>query len=330
MQRSATLPLPDDFENERAPRPKAERAARTRPRLPEFVLSHLPIGVAVIDRHVRLVYWNTPAAVLWDLPPFLTAERPPLAQAVARLSMLSAGQQERLISFCTDHIAQGDQVEPESWLRIAPNRDWRLSIQVRGMGRGAWMVMLHDSRTNDLLARGPAENRQPDGSYDALTMVRNRRHFERVLTGLPPGGRQAVLLIDVNELDKINTTRGRAVGDALLCLIARRLPREMRDDDLLARWQDDAFVVLIPDRTGAEPLAERPLRTLSQPFLIEDHTIAASFGIGIADWHWSPEASPDLLPKILMEHAATALRTAKQRGINHAAYFDILHDKVTL
>lgn len=320
MQRSATTPASNNSPEAGVPRPKAERG-RVRTGVPDLVLGHLPIAVAVIDRQARLLYWNTQAAVLWDLPPFLTAERPPLAQAVARLTMLSPGQQERLVSFCTDHIAQGDHVEPESWLRISPSRDWRLSIQVRGMGRGAWLVMLHDSRTDSLLARGPGEDRQGDGSYDALTMVRNRRHFERMLASLPPDARHAVLLIDVNGLEHVNTTRGRAVGDALLCLIARRLPREMRDDDLLARWQDDAFAVMVPNRDGAVPLAERLLRTLAQPFLIEGHAFMAGFGVGIAEWCGSPD--------LLMEHAAMALHAAKQKGANQCAVFEASRASIT-
>jgi diguanylate cyclase (GGDEF)-like protein len=313
--------LPNGLGGAGAPRPKPERGGRARTGLPDLVLGHLPIGVAVIDRHARLLYWNTQAAILWDLPPFLTAEHPPLAQAVARLTMLSPGQQERLVGFCTDHVAQGDHVQPESCLRIAPSRDSRLSVQVRGMGRGTWLVMLHDSRTDSLLGRGPVDNRQGDGSYDALTMVRNRQHFERMLTGLPPDARHAVLLVDVNGLDHVNTTKGRAVGDALLCLIARRLPREMRDDDLLARWQDDAFAVLVPNRDGAVPLAERLLLTLAQPFLIEGHTFTAGFGIGIAEWRGSAD--------LLMEHATAALHTAKRQGANHCALFEAPRARTT-
>ncbi|HQT76664.1 MAG: hypothetical protein B7Z80_21160 [Rhodospirillales bacterium 20-64-7] len=292
-----------------AVRPKAERYDRIRGRLADAALSYLPLAIAVIDRDLRLLYWNAQAAALWGLPPLLAAERPGLADVVAGLAILSAGQRSRLIDFCADHIRLGDRVEPDSRLRLASGRDRRLAVQVRGMGRGTWMVTINDSKTE-----GIAEPRLPDHGgtdawLDALTGIANRRHLHQALQALPADARSVLLLIDVDDFQGINDRFGRAAGDALLCLIARRLAREVRHDDLLARPGSDAFVILTTQADAASALANRLLDVLSQPFMVEGQLVEAGFAIGIAAWNGSADA--------VLEDAAQALRTAKAGAGDH-------------
>ena len=84
---------------------------------------------------------------------------------------------------------------------------------------------------------------------DPLTGLSNRRHFNRVLRDLvdnaPLRTKHALLMIDLDRFKPINDTLGHSVGDALLCLVAQRLRRETREDDLLVRLGGDEFVILI-------------------------------------------------------------------------------------
>ncbi|HEX2942110.1 MAG TPA: sensor domain-containing diguanylate cyclase [Rhodopila sp.] len=284
-------------------RPRIERYDRVRGRLADAVLAYLPLAIAVIDHKLRLLYWNAQAAALWGLPPLMAAERPGLAEAVAGLTMLTAGQRSRLIDFCADHIPLGDRIEPDSRLRIAVSRDRRLVVQVRGMGRGAWMVTINDSQTEGVAEPRSLEHGGTETWLDALTGLANRRHLLQALQAQPGDAGSALLLIDMDGLQGINDLYGRATGDALLCLIARRLAREVRDGDLLARPGSDAFVVLTAQADAAPGLADRLLHVLSQPFLVEGQLIEAHFAIGIAPWRGSAD--------LAMDEAVEALRSAK-------------------
>jgi diguanylate cyclase (GGDEF)-like protein len=285
-----------------AARPRVERYDRVRGRLADAVLAYLPLAVGVFDRDLRLLYWNAQAAVLWGMPPLMAAERPNLAQAAEGITALSPGQRAQLISFCADHVALGDRVEPDSRLRMSPGRNRRLTVQIRGMGRGGWMMTIHDSQA-DGMAEPPRDVSGSNAWLDALTGLANRRQFNQALQTLPPDAAHAVLLIDINGLQAINGGLGRAAGDALLCVVARRLAHEVREGDLPARLGGDAFAILVPHRDAAPALASRLGHSLCQPFLIEGQAVEVGFAAGLAAWRESADQ--------LMEDAMRALQAAQ-------------------
>ncbi|HZS16079.1 MAG TPA: bifunctional diguanylate cyclase/phosphodiesterase [Candidatus Dormibacteraeota bacterium] len=95
-------------------------------------------------------------------------------------------------------------------------------------------------------------------STDALTGLRNRREFERVLERTA-GDHVAVLAIDVDNLKPINDEFGHEAGDAVLRAVARALSSLLREWDVVARVGGDEFAALLIGATAAEALgvAER-------------------------------------------------------------------------
>ena len=128
---------------------------------------------------------------------------------------------------------------------------------------------------------------------------------------------QAVLLIDLDRFAPVNETLGYPVGDALLCLVAQRLRREKRDEDLLARLGGDEFALLVPNCDRAETLAARVIGTLGQPFLVEGHHVTIGASIGIARFPDHGTSTDDL-----MRHADLALFQAKSAGGQSWQLFD--------
>lgn len=97
--------------------------------------------------------------------------------------------------------------------------------------------------------------------HDALTDLYNRRFFEAearrldIEANLPI----TVLMGDVDSLKLTNDIFGHAYGDMLLKKIAAAMRSVCRQEDIIARWGGDEFVLLLPKTDGekAAQLAER-------------------------------------------------------------------------
>ncbi len=83
---------------------------------------------------------------------------------------------------------------------------------------------------------------------DPLTRVPNRRFAEHYLSGdraLPGHGHIAIGLIDIDHFKAINDKLGHAAGDIVLQEIAQTLNNLLTDNDLLARWGGEEFLILV-------------------------------------------------------------------------------------
>lgn len=83
---------------------------------------------------------------------------------------------------------------------------------------------------------------------DSLTGVYNRAFFEEEIRRLD-SSRQlplSIIMGDVNGLKLLNDAFGHYEGDKLLITMARILKNSCREEDIIARWGGDEFVVLLP------------------------------------------------------------------------------------
>ena len=83
---------------------------------------------------------------------------------------------------------------------------------------------------------------------DPLTNLYNRAFFDEERERLD-NDRHLPISVIVGDLDGLrlaNETFGRSVGDSLLRAAARVLRKMCRSSDILARWGDDEFILLLP------------------------------------------------------------------------------------
>ncbi|NLN49986.1 MAG: diguanylate cyclase [Clostridiales bacterium] len=96
---------------------------------------------------------------------------------------------------------------------------------------------------------------------DSLTGLYNRHFFEEELRRLDTKRNLpiSILMGDVNGLKLINDIFGHTFGDMFLKKIASTLQSVCRDDDIIARWGGDEFVIILPktDYKGVKKIAER-------------------------------------------------------------------------
>ena len=162
--------------------------------------------------------------------------------------------------------------------------------------RRAQEALLHeaDRRVSERERYEGALRRQADehrhhALHDELTGLPNRRHlYERLAEQMDAPGVAdgfALLLLDLNRFKEVNDVLGHHSGDHLLCQVAERFAREVRDEDLLVRLGGDEFAVMVSGRTGPEAgleLARRLNVALNREFLLSGVPVHVEASIGIA------------------------------------------------
>jgi diguanylate cyclase (GGDEF)-like protein/PAS domain S-box-containing protein len=160
--------------------------------------------------------------------------------------------------------------------------------------------------------------------HDSLTGLVNRRNLAILLSQALYAARRegrllAVLFIDLDRFKVINDTLGHHIGDLLLVEVARRLCRDVRESDIVARQGGDEFVVVLSALECAEDaaaVAAKILHALGEPFDIESDRLHTSPSIGISIY---PDDGVDA--DTLMKNADTAMYHAKEQGRNNVQYF---------
>jgi diguanylate cyclase (GGDEF)-like protein/PAS domain S-box-containing protein len=122
-------------------------------------------------------------------------------------------------------------------------------------------------------ARREERRLREQASLDALTGLRNRREFERLLRKTiemtPVDERAHVLMfIDLDGFKTINDTHGHDAGDRVLIAVGETLQRALLPSDDVSRWGGDEFAAILyfctPEQAGVrakqfiEALASNP------------------------------------------------------------------------
>src|SRR6202041_1744098 len=96
-----------------------------------------------------------------------------------------------------------------------------------------------------------------DPVHDHLSGLPNRELFTdrlgaAILLAQKPGGAApTVMVIDVDEFRAVNDSYGLSIGDSALLAVARRLARDLRPGDTLARLGGDMFGAIVLAEPGS-------------------------------------------------------------------------------
>lgn len=135
--------------------------------------------------------------------------------------------------------------------------------------------------------------------YDALTGLPNRRLFEdRALMAFSRQQRQpaelcALLFLDLDDFKDINDKQGHKAGDAVLRAVAERAQAAVRQNDTVARWGGDEFIVLLEkvSRPMLETIAQRLREAVEEAIEFEGKTLKVGVSIGVVIY---PERGAEL------------------------------------
>jgi diguanylate cyclase (GGDEF)-like protein len=126
---------------------------------------------------------------------------------------------------------------------------------------------------------------------DHLTGLANRREFERVMErevalAERHSRRLSVMMIDLDNLKRINDRQGHRAGDAALKLVAQQVQRVVRASDVCARVGGDEFAVAMPETNieRARDVASRLRASIHQMSLSSKSPEPVEVSAGVAAW----------------------------------------------
>ncbi len=289
----------------------------------DAALRNMSQGLCLFDPHDRLKLANSRFRALFGLSEDNCAPGTPYRDLVAQVLVGAGGT-----TFGLDRLMrhEGAVIRRRRGIHRSVALGGRtIAIAQQPMAEGGWLATYED-----VTERKRAEAQIAFlANHDALTHLPNRTTFgkrvEDAVARLRRGGSFAIHCIDLDHFKQVNDTLGHALGDQLLRAVTDRLRDCVRDGDTVARLGGDEFAILQNDITGPEQvadLADRIVRTLSQPYVIEGHDIIVAASIGIA---LSP--NDGRTHGVLLKSADAALYKAKEDGRRTWRFFELAMDE---
>jgi diguanylate cyclase (GGDEF)-like protein/PAS domain S-box-containing protein len=279
-------------------------------------LAYMNQGLCLFDADQRLVISNKRYADLYGL----TAEqtRPGTTLRSILEARIAAGASpddaEEYIEKRLKEVTGGASYN------INQLRDGRtIAVLHQPIEGGGW-VATHE----DITERREAEAQIAHmAHHDALTGLPNRillrQRMEEALRQTRRNEKTAILCLDLDHFKRVNDTLGHPVGDALLCAVAERLKRCVRESDTVTRLGGDEFAIIQVDSglKQAANLAQRVVESITKTFEIEGHQVLLGTSIGIV-LASHDQSDPDLL----LKNADLALYKAKADGRGTFRFFE--------
>lgn len=164
---------------------------------------------------------------------------------------------------------------------------------------------------------------ETEAQHDPLTGLLNRRGYQKKVAALlatSNGTPIWVATLDLDHFKRINDAHSHAGGDVALMHVAQLLQRNSRDDQVVARFGGEEFVILFCAETSEGALAymNRLRQNIARnPARYNNKAIPLTVSIGLArlaqpDWALMQEA---------LDHSDQALYEGKQAGRDQVVVF---------
>ncbi|KQB12912.1 EAL domain-containing protein [Rhodobacter capsulatus] len=293
--------------------------ARERDRL-TTILDALPSGKIVLDAQDRVVFANPEASALTGFGAVAVCGR-----AVFDVLPIEEGR--------ADLAAAMEDPGHSGPVLIRLRRAGRLRLLQVDLvplpgdpGGGRLLLSLSDITTLHDLGQQleqSIDNARFIATHDLMTGLPDRylmmrRLGERLTRPEAEGGGIAVLCIDFDNHRLINDTLGHETADQLIKSAAKRLEQGLPEGALLARTNEDEFVVLLPgaDALAAESRSWDIVRAFARPMRLQRRQCFLTVSIGVA-----LHAGPGGCAEALLRAADMAMHQSKARGRNTVTLF---------
>lgn len=285
----------------------------------DAAVSNMSHGLAMFDRHARLVMHNERLCSLLRLPYSDTLNGRHFSELFDALAYVQEAQGGDMC----DPIRR----PPSEPVNLQTGDGVALELTFQSMQNGGFVLLIQD-----VTERKRAESLIYElAHFDELTGVANRAYLKTLLQDvLARRGSAtcfALMFIDLDQFKQVNDTLGHACGDLLLKEVASRLKVAMPEEAFLARFGGDEFLLFAPVGAADEGLKEahKLLDAISQPFDASGHEVLVGASIGISLYPQHGSEFDDLL-----KCADTALYRAKAQGRGACCLFEDSMDDETV
>lgn len=310
------------------------RESEAQLRLRDSALNVAASAIVITDRNARITWAN---------------------QAFTKLT--GYGLDEAVGRHCGELVKSGHQDRQfyeEMWQTIIFGQAWHGEL----VNRRKDGTLYHDEMTitpvsgkdgeithfvamkHDISARKISEEHLKNlAFYDPLTQLPNRRLLidrlgQALAASKRSGHHGALMFLDLDNFKPLNDEHGHDVGDLLLIEAAQRIMNCVREEDTVARFGGDEFVVMLKQLEAdsaasvaqAGGVAEKIRAALAEPYRLKllqeendvtivTHHCTASIGVVLfVDHEYSEED--------VLKQADTAMYRAKADGRNAIRFFD--------
>lgn len=282
-----------------------------------LAINSMPQGLCMFDADRKLIISNRRYAEIYGLRP---------EQVTPGTDFRAMVEQGEAASVDGD---QGKGLAEQRLLALESGQPWYYVYQLRD-GRSIAISHLPVSSGGsiatyeDITERRKAEAQIAHMAlHDMLTGLPNRVQFRNDMEAALSTMRDAplaILSLDLDYFKNVNDTLGHPVGDELLKSVGARLSSLLRAEDKVARLGGDEFAIVqmgVEQPIAATGLAERLVREMAEPFIVDDHQIVIGASVGIS---LAPGDGRDA--DRLMKNADMALYRAKEEGRGTFRFFE--------
>lgn len=277
-------------------------------------------GILVVDLSKKIVDYNQQFIKIWDIPQFIIEVKDEDLLFKYMLSLLNKSDEflekvNQLYEHIDDTCMQLVKFKNQEKIIECYSQPHR--VNTKTVGR-VWSF-------RDITERAFLERKlEHQATHDSLTDLPNRVLLtDRIQQTIAIAARRhqafAILFFDLDRFKLINDSLSHKVGDALLLAVTKRLSELLREEDTLARLGGDEFVMIIPEFKKLKDVvnvAQKILRSLSQPFYITGREILISTSIGISLYPTDGKTTGKLL-----KNADLAMYHAKEQGGNQLKFY---------
>ncbi|AET91976.1 GGDEF domain-containing protein [Caballeronia cordobensis] len=305
--------------------------------LSELVIERVGFGIFVLDRDLNVLMWNrfmqdhsgkTADQVIGksifasfpELPRVWFTRKVESVFQLGSFAFSSWEQRPYLFKFDHDRPITGGVDFMQQDCTFMP---LTLEREVRAV-----CVTISDATHASMMQRARDEavaKLQEFADRDGLTGIANRRYFELRLADefsrwQRYGGELSMLLFDLDHFKRINDDLGHLVGDTVLRVMAERVAKSVRVQDVFGRFGGEEFALLLPctNFDDAMIVAEKVRRAIGEtPIDVQGARVPVTASVGAARARTGVTSSYEAL----INEADAALYTAKREGRNRAVGF---------
>ena len=213
-------------------------------------------GILVVNERVEMISFNQRFADIWEIPDDVMASQS--GQKAIDYVLPKLVDLEEFVNLI-DYLNNNKQVKHYEEIALKDGRILELySAPMLGHNEHYYGRVYY---YRDITERKHAEEKIRYLSFhDGLTGLYNRVYLEKEMERLDTERQLpiAIIMADSNDFKLINDSFGHEVGDEVLEKTAEILRNSCREEDIIARWGGDEFVIFLPQTT------EEDVKTICQ------------------------------------------------------------------